>query len=234
MALSSRLIWWWPAGDRRREHGFRLAGHPAVRFNDGRADPLGHFWVGSMFNNVTVHGGPTDEHHSTGNGALFRVAPDGVATEQLTGIGIANTLCWSPDRTRFYFADTMRNELSVYPYDAATGDIGPGRVHLSGFARGVPDGSAIDADGYVWNCRWGGGGLVRIAPDGTVDSFHAVPTLNLTTCVFGGPDLSTLFITSARNDGDPADRLAGALWAMDTAVQGRPENRVAGETAGSS
>ena len=226
VALASKLIWWWPAEDRRQDHGFRLPGHPRVRLNDGRADPAGNFWVGSMFNNVTAEGGPTDEHHATGNGALFRVAPDGRATEELTGIGIANTLCWSPDRTRFYFADTMQNVIRTYPYDMATGDIGPGEAHLCDFDRGVPDGSAIDAQGFVWNCRWGGGGLVRIAPDGTVDGFHAVPTLNPTTCVFGGPDLSTLFITSARNDADPSDRLAGSLWAMEASVQGMPENRV--------
>lgn len=226
VAQASKLIWWWPAEDRRQDHGFRLAGHPRVRLNDGRADPLGQFWVGSMFNNVTVHGGPTDEHHATGNGALFRVAPDGRTTEELTGIGIANTLCWSPDRTRFYFADTLRNEMRTYGYDATTGDIAGGEPHLCGYPRGAPDGSAIDADGYVWNCRWGGGGIVRVAPDGRVDGFHPVPTLNVTTCVFGGPDLSTLFIASARNDADPADRLAGSLWAMEPGVRGLPENRV--------
>ncbi len=226
VALSSRLIWWWPADDRRRDHGFRLAGHPEVRLNDGRADPLGHFWVGSMFNNVAAHGGPTDEHHATDRGALFRVRPDGGVAEELSGIGIANTLCWSPDRTRFYFADTLRNELRAYDCDPATGDIAGGRAHLAGYPRGAPDGSAIDAEGYVWNCRWGGGGIVRVAPDGAVAAFHEVPTLNVTTCVFGGADLTTLFITSARNDPDPGDRLAGSLWAMDAGVRGLPENRV--------
>ena len=226
VALASRLIWWWPADDQRQDHGFRLPGHPKVRLNDGRADPKGDFWVGSMFNNVAAHGGATDEHHAPGEGALYRVRQDGSVREELSGIGIANTLCWSPDRTRFYFADSMRNELRSYAYDAATGDIAGGGIHLGGFARGAPDGSAIDAEGYVWNCRWGGGGIVRIAPDGAVDRFVELPTLNVTTCAFGGPDLSTLFITSARNDPDPGDRLAGSLWAMEAGVSGLPENRV--------
>ena len=227
VALASHLVWWWPATDRRLPHGFRLPGLPKVRLNDGRADPLGNFWVGSMFNNVTPVGGPTEEHAGEPRGKLFRVRPDGQVTEELSGIGISNTLCWSPDRTRFYFADTQANELRRYEYDAATGDIGGPAAHLGGYARGVPDGSAIDADGFIWNCRWGGGGIVRIAPDGQVVGFHPVPTLNVTTCVFGGPDLSTLFITSARNDAEPGDRLAGSLWAMEAGISCLPENRVA-------
>lgn len=226
VALASRLVWWWPGEDRRRDHGFRLAAHPEVRLNDGRADPLGQFWVGSMYNNVTAEGGATDARQANDRGQLFRIARDGRASEAFGGIGIANTLCWSPDRTRFYSADTMQNEIRVYPYDARSGAIGEGSVHLAGFPHGVPDGSAIDAEGFLWNCRWGGGGIVRIAPDGRVDAFHRVPTLNVTTCVFGGPDLSTLFITSARNDPEPGDRLAGSLWAMEAGVKGLPENRV--------
>ena len=226
VALASKLTWWWPADDRRRDHGFRLAEHPDVRLNDGRADPRGRFWVGSMYNNVAADGGPTERNRAEDRGALFRFEPDGRWTRALRGIGIANTLCWSPDGSRFYFADTMRNEIRAYAYDPATGDIVDAGVHLAGYGRGMPDGSAIDAEGCVWNCRWGGGGIVRIAPDGAVDGFHAVPTLNVTTCVFGGPDLAILFVTSARNDRDPGDRLAGSLWVMDPGVKGLPDNRV--------
>ena len=226
VALASRLIWWWPADARQAAHGFRLANRPRVRFNDGRADPLGNFWVGSMYNNVTEHGGPTDEHHSAGSGVLFRVTSEGEVTEEVRDIGIANTLCWSPDRATFYSADTMKNEIRAYAYDARTGRIGREAVHFTGFDRGFPDGSAIDADGFLWNCRWGGGGIARIGPDGVLHSFHPVPTANVTTCVFGGPQLSTLFITSARNDPDPGDRLAGSLWAMEVDARGLPENRV--------
>lgn len=226
VALASGLVWWWPATDRRSPHGFRLADHPRARLNDGRADPLGHFWIGSMYNNVAPHGGPTEEHRATDRGVLFRVAPDGGVEEAVRGIGISNTLCWSPDRTRFYFADTLKNEIRVFAYDAERGRIGADLAHFAGFHRGAPDGSAIDAEGYLWNCRWGGGGIARIAPDGTLASFHPVPTLNVTTCAFGGPDLSTLFVTSARNDADPSDRLAGSLWAIDAGVRGLPENKV--------
>lgn len=225
VALASRLVWWWPAEDRREAQGFTLGDHPRVRLNDGRADPLGNFWVGSMFNNVTAVGGPTDEHHAPGNGILFRIAPDGGVTETLRGIGISNTLCWAPDGRTFYFADTLKNEIRAYAFDDR-GRIGRDLAHFTGYERGAPDGSAIDAEGYLWNCRWGGGGIARIAPDGRLDAFVPIPTLNITTCVFGGPDLRTLFVTSARNDADPGDRLAGSLWAIDTVVPGLPENRV--------
>ncbi len=226
VALASRLTWWWPAQDRRLDHGFHLPDYPSVRLNDGRADPAGNFWIGTMYNNVTPDGGDTNQHASPDKGSLYRIRPDGSATRALLGIGIANTLCWSPDETHFYFADTMRNEIRRYAYDAARGEIGSSELHLVGFEHGVPDGSAIDCEGHVWNCRWGGRGLARVAPDGSHVSFHPVPTLNLTTCAFGGPDLSLLFITSARNDAEPGDRLAGSLWVMEPGVRGLPERRV--------
>ena len=227
VALASQLIWWWPADDRRAGHGFKLGGRPGVRFNDGRADPLGNFWIGSMYNNVAADGGPTTEHHSTGSGALYRVAPNGTVAEAVRGIGIANTLCWSPNHATFYSADTMKNEIRRYAFDAETGDLSAEAIHFAGCARGVPDGSAIDREGCLWNARWGGGGLIRIAPDGSHLGFYPVPTTNVTTCTFGGPDLTTLFITSARNDSEPGDRLAGSLWALEVGVTGMPDYRVA-------
>lgn len=224
VALGSKLIWWWPHNDERQNHGFTLPASPHARLNDGRCDPLGNFWVGSMFNNVSAEGESLDG--SGALGVLYRIAPDGTASTELDGIQIANTLCWSPDRTTFYFADTLTNEIRAFAYDANSGDIGPGMPFFAGFERGKPDGSAIDHDGYLWNCRYGGGGIARIAPDGQLDQFIELPTLNPTTCVFGGPDLCTLFITSAANDTHPRDRLAGSLWVIETDVAGLPENKV--------
>jgi sugar lactone lactonase YvrE len=224
VALGSGLVWWWPETDARVDHGFKLAGWPEVRLNDGRPDPLGNFWVGSMFNNVSPDGGSADRGGTPG--ILHRITPDGAVTEWVRDIAISNTLCWSADRTRFYFADTIKNEMRVYDYDAATGDLGDSRMFLEGFERGLPDGSAIDQDGYIWNCRYLGGGIVRVAPDGQIDRFIELPTRNITTCTFGGPDLSTLFITSAANDTTVGDRLAGSLWMLETDVAGLPENKV--------
>ena len=90
----------------------------------------------------------------------------------------------------------------------------------------MPDGSAVDRDGYVWNARYGGACVVRIAPDGSVDRIVELPTRSITNCAFGGPDLKTLYITSARIvDGKP-ERLEGSLFALEVDTPGLPENQV--------
>ncbi len=224
VALGSKLIWFWPKTDRRLDHGFRLDASPDVRFNDGRADPLGNFWVGTMKNNVLSNG----ESGETGKGLgqLYRVAPNGEVTIWRENLGISNTLCWTKDRSRFYFGDTMENEIRAYRYDGAAGAISDERVHFAGFARGAPDGSAIDTEGFLWNCRYGGACIVRIAPDGSIDRVIEMPVNNITTCVFGGDGLSTLYVTTARAGARPGDRLAGGLYRIRTSARGLPENRV--------
>jgi sugar lactone lactonase YvrE len=223
VALGSRVLLWKPRGGEQREQGFRLAGWPAVRLNDGRPDPRGSFWLGSMRNNVNPDGS-SGEAGGT-EGVLFRIDPDGSVSEWKRGIGISNTLAWSPDRKHFYFADTLRNEISVYDYDAATGAIGGEHVFFAGFARGWPDGSAMDSEGYLWNCRYGGGCIVRVAPDGSIDRVIEMPAANITSCTFGGPDYRTLYVTTAAAGAPPGDRLAGSLFAIRTEVAGQPENR---------
>jgi sugar lactone lactonase YvrE len=225
VALGSRLILWMPETDERRDHGFRLPGWPAVRSNDARPDPRGSFWLGSMRNNVNPDGSPGACGGK--DGALYRIDPDGSVTERKRGIGISNTLAWSPDRTRFYFADMLENAICVYDYDAASGAIGGERPFFAGFSRGWPDGSTVDSEGYLWNCRYGGCCVVRVAPDGVIDRVIEMPALNPTSCTFGGPDLGTLYVTSAGLDAPPSDRLGGGLFAIQTDVPGQPENRFA-------
>lgn len=225
IAFGSHLEWWWPDTNERHPHGFRLEGWPDLRLNDGRADPLGNFWIGSMVNNVGPEGDPLDR---TGNqGILFRIAPDGAVTQWKTEIGISNTLCWSPDNSTFYFGDTLANCIWAYDYDIDTGDISNERPFFTGFDRGLPDGSAIDSEGYLWNCRYFGGCVVRISPEGGIDRIIEMPTRNLTTAVFGGANNNTLFVTSASNEKAPqGDRLAGSVWTIDTATSGLAPNRV--------
>ena len=224
VATGARLLLWEPATDARRPQGFALDGWPRLRLNDGRPDPAGRLFIGSMRNNV----GPEGEVLPAGgtDGILFRVDGGGVSTWR-DGIGISNTLCWSPDRRTFYFADTLANVIWAHDYDEASGAIGAPRVFLEGFARGLPDGSAMDSEGYLWNCRFGGGCVVRIAPDGTVDRVIDLPVTNVTTCTFGGPELKTVYVTTANAGAPESERLAGSLFAIESSVAGLPEHRFA-------
>lgn len=221
--LGSRAILWLPDSDHRRDFGFTLKDWPLARCNDARADPAGSLWIGSMANNVNPDGteGPVEGTR----GILFRVDPDGSVTEWKREIAIANTLVWNPERTRFYTADTLANSLSVYDYEYATREIRNERPFFCNFPRGLPDGSAMDSEGYLWNCRYGGRCIARVAPDGTLDEVIEMPADNITTCTFGGPDLQTLYITTATGGRKSADRFAGGLFALETSIKGQPENR---------
>ena len=220
VALGSRLLLWRPETDAREEHGFTLPGWPRVRLNDGRADPAGNFWVGSMRNNVLADGGEGET--GPGEGTLFRIAPDGAVTVWRERLGIANTLCWSPDRTRFYSADTLENEVRVYDYDPASGAIANERPFLQAAGAGFPDGSAMDREGSLWNCRYGGGCILRASPDGQVVERVPMPVTNITTAAFGGEGLRTLYVSTAQH---PGERLSGSLFKLEVDVPGLPENR---------
>ncbi|MXU65730.1 SMP-30/gluconolactonase/LRE family protein [Oceanomicrobium pacificus] len=223
VALGSTLILFNPATAAREDLGVTLDGWPDVRFNDGRSDPLGNFWVGTMGNNVGRDG--EAKEFAQDRGTLYRYRAGQNLEPFDDGIGISNTFCWAPDGQTFYFGDTLANEIRAYPFDPETGDIGDRQPHFSGFDRGLPDGSAIDAEGYIWNCRYFGGCIVRVSPDGGIDRVIDMPVRNITTCCFGGPDLSTLFITTASAEKNPTDRLAGSLFALRTDTRGLPENR---------
>lgn len=229
VALSSRLIFWNSASDERTEHGFRLKEWPAVRLNDGRADPHGSPWLGSMRNNVTPDG--CEMEAGGADGVLFRIDCDGKVTEWKKGIGISNTLAWSPDHTRFCFADTLANKIWIYDYDKHTHAIDGERILLQGFERGLPDGSAMDSEGYLWNCRFSGKCIMRIAPDGEIDGIIEMPVTNITSCTFGGADYKTLYVTTASNAAPAEERLAGGLFAIRTDIPGLPENRFHAFTA---
>ncbi len=192
------------------------------RLNDGKCDRRGRFWVGSM-----------DDQLRERTGGLFRLDPDGSLHQMEEGIGISNSLAWSPDDKIFYFADTMQRKIFAYDFDIETGNISNRRVFTDMADQpGNPDGSTIDIEGYLWNAQWDGWRLVRYAPDGSVERIIETPIEKPASCIFGGPDLRTLYVTSAIWDLTPerlkAQPLAGALFAVEVDVPGLPEPRYAG------
>jgi L-arabinonolactonase len=205
-----------------------LSGAPArrigTRFNDGKVDPRGRLWVGTMQNNL----GPSGETIPIKrfDGALYRFGPHDDAAILEEDIGIPNSIAWSPEGKRFYFGDSFRGQIHVYEFDVELGSIYNKRPFFCTQHLGVPDGSAIDADGCLWNARWDGSCILRITPDGKLDRVIEVPVLRPTCCAFGGPNLKTLFVTSAIDELSAEQRevypLSGSVLAIDGLGQGVP------------
>lgn len=214
LVLGSKLGLWAPRTHPHVQTRFRLPHAPEMRFNDARVDPRGSLWVGTMRNNVGAHG--EDREVVFSGGVLYRIDPNGDVSEWKREIGISNTIAWSPDRQRFYFGDSPANTIYSFRYDERTGAISEEGILLAGYGQGLPDGSAMDAQGCLWNARYGGGCVIRIDPDGGVQRVISLPTANPTTCAFGGPELRTLYITSARS----TDQYSGSVFAIETEVGG--------------
>lgn len=193
---------------------------PRYRMNDAKCDPRGRFWAGTMAYDETP-----------GVSALYRLE-NGTVRTILTGVTISNGLGWSPDNGLMYYIDTPTGRVDVFDYDLATGDITNRRplVHVSPDV-GHPDGMTVDAEGYLWVCLWGGGAVHRYSPKGELDRTVQVPSTFTTDCVFGGPDLTDLYITSAahasggKNDDQPH---AGDVFVFRPGVAGLPTNAFAG------
>jgi len=219
LVLGFRIGLWSPRTRPHIETVFRLPTAPGMRFNDARVDPRGSLWVGTMRNNVGPGGEDLEVHFS--DGVLYRIDPGGAASEWKQGIGISNTVAWSPDHSTFYFGDSTANAIYAFTYNQLTGAISGERPFLAGYPKGAPDGSAIDAQGFLWNTRPGAGCLIRLAPTGNVERVVPLPVSNPTTCAFGGADLKTLFVTSARS----SDQLSGSVFSMQTEAGGLAEGR---------
>lgn len=188
------------------------------RFNDGAADPAGRFWSGTMH---------LSTRHATGK--VYCLGAGGTARAVYDGFIVPNGFAWSPDGARFYVNDSPR-AMFVAEFDAANGIAGPPWVFADvSAAPGYPDGMAVDAEGFLWNARWDGGGIARFAPDGRLDRFVPLPVSRPTSCAFGGPKRDRLYVTSARIGLDPAalarQPLAGAVFAFEPGVAGLPARR---------
>jgi len=198
---------------------------PATRLNDGRCDRQGRFVFG-MFDQTEGQKRPL--------GGFYRLNTD-LSLERLPlpGAAIANSICFSPDGRRMYYADSVTREIRCCEYDPGSGAIGPSRVFVpADAAPGEPDGSCIDAEGFLWTTRWGAGQVMRFAPDGRLDRVLALGAPQPSCPAFGGPGLSTLYVTSAwlgMADGDRAAApLSGALFRQVLDLRGVPETRFLG------
>jgi sugar lactone lactonase YvrE len=218
VATGPRLILWSPTGDRRVHFTQPERDWPYNRLNDGACDPSGVFWVGSMRNNVGADGSDVKVEGFTGS--LYRVNAEKQVNVADSGFGITNTLVWSPDRTRFYCACSIRNIIYVYEFDATESLVSNRRAFVKDSLPGVPDGSAMDEDGCLWNCRYSGGCVLRISPAGRTVETIRIPVSNVTNCGFGGQDLRTLYVTTASLGAGRDEKLAGGLFTMRTEVPG--------------
>jgi L-arabinonolactonase len=188
-----------------------------VRFNDGRVDAQGRFWAGTM---VEGTGEP--------NAKLYCLA-GGVSAEHLTQISICNSLCFSPDRRRMYFADSPQCAILVFDLDPDSGVLSNRRIFARTPPGAFPDGSNVDSQGHLWNAQWGAGCVMRYAPDGTISGRIDLPVTQPTCVAFGGAALDLLFITSAREGLDAAalstQPQAGHVFIFQTDVAGCEESR---------
>ena len=224
VAIEGRLAFLdWHTGEWRAWIGLEPEG-TGNRLNDGRCDPAGRFWVGSMF-------APASAGHSTG--LLHRVEADGTAVIVRSGIGVANGLAFAPDGRTMYFADTPREVVWAYDYDVELGEAHDERVFLDFTSLpGRPDGACVDEDGCYWIACVFGSTVLRVTPAGVIDRRISLPVAKPTMPAFGGPDRSTLFITTIGGGGshaaDPGQPDAGGVFAVETGYRGLPEPVFAG------
>ena len=195
---------------------------PLTRSNDGASDALGRFWFGTMQNNFDKNGNDISVKENIGK--LYMVDTDKKVSIVEEDLGIPNTIVWSPDNSKFYFTDTLNGNIFKYDFDLENGILS-NKSHFAKFNRGYPDGSTMDTDGCIWNCRYGGSCIVRFDPTGQVDQIVEMPVQNITNCVFGGKDLKTLYVTTASNKVSNQSDLDGSLFAINLNYQGLEDNK---------
>lgn len=192
---------------------------PDNRLNDGRVDARGRLWIGTMDNQL---------HRP--NGALYRVSGDGGVTRMFGDVIVTNGIAFSPDNRTLYFTDTRRYRSWMFDFDLDDGVIRNRRLFADYSASGErPDGACVDVDGGLWTAFFSGGRVARYRPDGQIDTIIPLPATNPTCLCFGGNDLRTLYVTSARKFLDPQqlglEPQAGHVLAIHGVAQGLPEHR---------
>lgn len=194
-----------------------------VRFNDGSADRQGRFWAGST---------QADDQFRP-EGSLYRLDRDCAVRKMAGGLACSNGLGWSPDNKTMYVTAQFAYELLAFDFDPATGEIANRRSFAKvPEADGLPDGLTVDSEGCVWSAQWGGWRLTRYDPDGKLERVVKMPVPNPTSCVFGGPDLKDIYVTTAWLLLSDAERQAapgsGDVFVIHTDIKGLPEPKFAG------
>jgi sugar lactone lactonase YvrE len=194
------------------------ASDPGVRFNDGRVDRRGRFWSGTM----------VEDGQPGARGCLYSLQGSGEARPHIPGVRISNGLCFSPDGSRLYFADSPTRVISVYELIEPEGVLGNRRPLAQTPEGSSPDGATVDVDGCLWTALWGAGCVVRYTPDGRLDRTLPVPVSQPSCVCFAGPDLDILCVTTAREGLNEArlhdEPHAGDVFLYRVGTQGLPES----------
>lgn len=195
---------------------------PGNRFNDGKCDSLGRFWAGTM-----------DFDCERTTGSLYRLSPDLSCTRIDSNYIVTNGPAWSADNKTLYHNDSVNGRVYAFDFDLESGTVSNKRVFLQfGKEDGSPDGMTTDAEGGLWIAHWGASKVTRHAPDGKVLQTIMLPCSQITSCAFGGPGLTTLFVTSAANglsrEQLEQEPLAGGLFALNLDIAGFPANQFRG------
>ena len=195
---------------------------PGNRFNDGKCDPAGRFWAGTM-----------DFNGAADRGALYCLDVDHSVTQKVAPVTISNGLVWTADSKIMYYIDTAANTVRAFDYAVDTGAISGERVVVTNEGAGGFDGMSIDEDGMLWVAVFGGWGVRRYDPGtGKLLRDLRLPMSNVTSCAFGGDQLDELYVTSAVHGMDESARreqpLAGSIFTSDPGVRGVPAYSYAG------
>jgi sugar lactone lactonase YvrE len=186
-----------------------------LRFNDGKCDPAGRFWAGTIAYD-----------QAAGAAALYRLDADGRPILMMDGVTISNGLDWTIDGATMYYVDSAMHRIDVFDFDVATGEMADRGVAIQiPREAGTPDGLTLDAEGGIWVALWGGGAVHRYL-DGRLERVIKLPISKPTSCAFGGAELDELYVTSASAGLSDAERLAqplaGALFRIRTGIRGVP------------